>query len=720
MGYLICLRCGGYYKLREGESAEDFVSCECYGPLKYVDDLEDFLKSKKKLNKKSYSSEDFIDVKKENTVEDNGFTEDISPSNEINTAEPKKSYDADRIDGNKSLEEELEIDRESHGMGNRELDEYYKLEDTSKFNESIEYEKADESLESTAPEQIIEKFEESKPTRSDMKDDCDENEVKSAVNSISIYQIKGSPVKNRAYYRQSYYGSAKPDINKYKKIKDVDSLIRALKYPDEKIKQDAVQALGVLADQRALKPLEEFLKEETSTLKMYAEIAINQIKSKKNGFKSKNRNYYRNRNYSKKFESSKKEKIEESINRGGKEDSKIDVVTQISNQSELFDKKIPETSIKSKDQSDAKINTKEISQIEISESETTPDYSIKTDKIKSKNTPHETDIYKTDISTGERVNEEKSFGSDSSQSRDSLKGSSDTIQITQNADTGSAGLPTNSHEEIEDSDILPSFTPDSSAIDHDSVEVDNEDDSLGVSSRIRVGSEDAYPDSEISEDYVSDNKSLESVPGGKTLSKNTYLGRNIQKDMTNDNLSVEKQAKPVAKPPLEDKASSKSQSDINQSDINMADVTETLNKHNHSTQIPSELTQSKLSGFYEDKSIKTDNGKTIKIREDFYDYKELKEEFKVDKNLKNTSLMENSESAEDSINSKKVLKTKQSSKIPSHSKTSKKSDADDNADDIYFIKWLGIKNSDKSLIGLIILFALSLLIGVVFTMYSKT
>ncbi|MGZ7209348.1 MAG: hypothetical protein ACXVHV_05700, partial [Methanobacterium sp.] len=36
MDYLMCEKCGGHYKLKEGESPDDFVSCECGGKLKYV------------------------------------------------------------------------------------------------------------------------------------------------------------------------------------------------------------------------------------------------------------------------------------------------------------------------------------------------------------------------------------------------------------------------------------------------------------------------------------------------------------------------------------------------------------------------------------------------------------------------------------------------------------------------------------------------------------
>ena len=36
MSHLVCEKCGGYYKLKEGESPEDFKACQCGGDLKYV------------------------------------------------------------------------------------------------------------------------------------------------------------------------------------------------------------------------------------------------------------------------------------------------------------------------------------------------------------------------------------------------------------------------------------------------------------------------------------------------------------------------------------------------------------------------------------------------------------------------------------------------------------------------------------------------------------
>lgn len=48
MKYLICEKCGGYYELQEGESADDFQSCECGGNLIQADTLPQGLSKKSK------------------------------------------------------------------------------------------------------------------------------------------------------------------------------------------------------------------------------------------------------------------------------------------------------------------------------------------------------------------------------------------------------------------------------------------------------------------------------------------------------------------------------------------------------------------------------------------------------------------------------------------------------------------------------------------------
>ena len=53
MGYLVCDKCGGYYKLQEGKSAEDFETCQCGGKLRYVDNLDEYLTNREDVNENS-------------------------------------------------------------------------------------------------------------------------------------------------------------------------------------------------------------------------------------------------------------------------------------------------------------------------------------------------------------------------------------------------------------------------------------------------------------------------------------------------------------------------------------------------------------------------------------------------------------------------------------------------------------------------------------------
>ena len=39
MSYIVCNECGGYYKLQEGESLEDFGTCQCGGTLRYTSSI---------------------------------------------------------------------------------------------------------------------------------------------------------------------------------------------------------------------------------------------------------------------------------------------------------------------------------------------------------------------------------------------------------------------------------------------------------------------------------------------------------------------------------------------------------------------------------------------------------------------------------------------------------------------------------------------------------
>ncbi|HHY00382.1 MAG TPA: hypothetical protein GX531_03275 [Methanothermobacter sp.] len=203
MGYLVCQNCGGYYKLKKDESAEDFVACQCYGQLVYVESLEDIPKedAKDKLAQK--------------------------------------------------------------------LDSRFK----EKMDHEFEYISVDEDFK---PE-----TEDKTETKEDIPVEIDSDPV-----------VKEPNVKNRAYYRRYEYYS-EPDIDYLKNLKDVTGLINALYYDDMDIQLKSVQALAVVGDDRAINHLNKLAKKEGGSLKLYAEIAIKQIRSRKHGYKSLNRENYR-------------------------------------------------------------------------------------------------------------------------------------------------------------------------------------------------------------------------------------------------------------------------------------------------------------------------------------------------------------------------------------------------------------------------------------------
>jgi len=204
MGYLVCQNCGGYYKLKEGESAEDFVACQCYGQLVHVESLEDIKENEEVKDKSVFKFNDYSDhnVNDESDyIVVNGDSETESPNENV-------------------IDQDIDVKKDSeHTVG--------------------------------------------EPT-----------------------------VKNRAYYRRYDYYS-KPDIIYLKNLKDVPGLINALFYDDLNIKLEAAQALAVVGDDRAIEPLNKIINQEGGSLKLYAEIAVKQIRSRKYGYKSLSREDYR-------------------------------------------------------------------------------------------------------------------------------------------------------------------------------------------------------------------------------------------------------------------------------------------------------------------------------------------------------------------------------------------------------------------------------------------
>lgn len=203
MGYLVCQNCGGYYKLKKDESAEDFVACQCYGQLVYVESLE-------------Y-------LRKEDAKDKHSKTLYCPSKNNV-------------LNGSECIV----------------VDEDFKPEPQSetKTGENIE-----------------------------IKKDSDQ-------------EMKEPGIKNRAYYRRYDYYS-EPDINYLKNLKDVTGLINALYYDDVNIQLEALQALAAVGDDRALNHLNKLIQKGEGSLKLYAEIAIKQIQSRKHGYKSLNRENFR-------------------------------------------------------------------------------------------------------------------------------------------------------------------------------------------------------------------------------------------------------------------------------------------------------------------------------------------------------------------------------------------------------------------------------------------
>nr|WP_319374377.1 DUF2927 domain-containing protein [uncultured Methanobacterium sp.] len=78
MPYLVCEKCGGYYKLQEGESPDDFRDkCECGGDLKYSETL----------NIKSLNTGSFNNELTEDTAHCDG-SENIYPTDDSDKCDP--------------------------------------------------------------------------------------------------------------------------------------------------------------------------------------------------------------------------------------------------------------------------------------------------------------------------------------------------------------------------------------------------------------------------------------------------------------------------------------------------------------------------------------------------------------------------------------------------------------------------------------------------------
>jgi hypothetical protein len=507
MGYLICQDCGGYYKLREGESPEDFVSCECYGSLVYVEKLDESFEKEK---------------------------QDIGSDN------------------NKTESESLD-------------------------------------------ENIGETKEESKQ----------ESVVESDLNHVK----KEPTVKNRAYYRRFDYYS-EPDIDQLKHVNDVAGLINALYYDDLDVKVKAAKALAVIGDERALEYLDKLIKEESGTLKMYAEIAVNQIKSRKYGFKSRDRNYYRN------IDSESSKPIPKPINKP-------------------TPKPIPEIRKKINKESDVD-SAPEMLMGDKSVESSEPEVLI-ADKIVESSEPEEPiSAESLESIAPDRVKDDLKFDKIST-----VESAQKSKEVVTSSDVASSD-DTSSEKE--------SFT-------YSAPEVLTEDKSVMISAP-----EESIPDE----------------------SSKTITSDNVESDLNHDKGSAVTSSSSVES--QEVKTSNVKFSDVNSPEVGFGvDNTEFKSSEEIKNDIPL---------------------KTIPIGMKTVDDSELSETsvLPVDK----TFAVRKDSSPTGTL-------TNKTGTLANKNRDESRVKADDN---IYFIKWLGVKNTDKPLIGFIILFVFALIVGVILTMNS--
>ncbi|AXV39046.1 HEAT repeat domain-containing protein [Methanobacterium sp. BAmetb5] len=360
MGYLVCQECGGYYKLQEGESKDDFVSCECYGTLVYVESIEDYFNPDEQFpdEVKDKSSDDVLKTLK------NESTTSVTENLDDNSSD---SYPEEP--GDRPFNPILEVpgDRQSAPI-------FEKPGDKSPTPILENKEKKDSDIKSSAlPEEMADT-----PSKISINSEGDSGYKESVAGVIEKLSTESSPIpetkksvasgpskppsfplfrqpegkqtiKNRNYYHKINSRDKKPDVKTLKLIKDVNGLIAALDFDDSSVKLEAVKALGSIADERAIEPLKKVKEKEKGVLRTFAGNAIFQIESKNKGLKSRNRADYRKKYYEESLSPPGKSKlINHNVNKNRDDLTQIPVFkNSVPANSSLKDTvvtKIPETS----------------------------------------------------------------------------------------------------------------------------------------------------------------------------------------------------------------------------------------------------------------------------------------------------------------------------------------------------------------------------------------
>jgi len=214
MNYLVCAKCKGYYKLKKGESLEDFKSCGCGGKLKQYGSLYEFLdehyglnyseiiKENKRLKdehtqlKETYKT--LNDEYLNQASEHNGLKMD-NANFESENERLKESYDTLKLerdslnDNNKKLKEELDgLKKENQILRDDQVGYHFELEALKKhnnkyFNKNEEFEDNLEKLKyvlSKNSKSNVEKLEELKKDGPKVLENMSYEELKAAYSML--------------------------------------------------------------------------------------------------------------------------------------------------------------------------------------------------------------------------------------------------------------------------------------------------------------------------------------------------------------------------------------------------------------------------------------------------------------------------------------------------------------------------------------------------------
>ena len=88
-------------------------------------------------------------------------------------------------------------------------------------------------------------------------------------------------VTNRGNHMGILSGLFRPNVERLKKRKDVERLIRALNHRDWHVRMDAAEALGTLGDERGIQPLIDTLRDESRHVRREAAIALGTLGDKR-------------------------------------------------------------------------------------------------------------------------------------------------------------------------------------------------------------------------------------------------------------------------------------------------------------------------------------------------------------------------------------------------------------------------------------------------------